>query len=142
MPLTSETGCVQLNVYIYFIFLGNVIIILCFVVCVPHQHLESFEVFLSKFSQNAKIFWKFLPETTNFMAGDSATNKVSLDIRMKGILHKLNSCRQVFRIFKGSALWADAFYKSKCPYVCVFVCVSVCLLIFEVLFKRLFPPTS
>ena len=23
-------------------------------------------------------------------------------------------------IFKASALWADAFYKSKCPYVCVF----------------------
>ena len=28
-------------------------------------------------------------------------------------------------IFKASALWADAFYKSKCPYVCVCVCVSV-----------------
>ena len=25
-------------------------------------------------------------------------------------------------IFKASALWADAFYKSKCPSVCVFVC--------------------
>ena len=30
-------------------------------------------------------------------------------------------------IFKASALWADAFYKSKCPYVCLCVCVSVCL---------------
>ena len=31
--------------------------------------------------------------------------------------------------FKASALWADAFYKSLCPYVCpcVCVCVSVCL---------------
>ena len=28
-------------------------------------------------------------------------------------------------IFKASALWADAFYKSKCPYVCVSVCLSV-----------------
>ena len=28
-------------------------------------------------------------------------------------------------IFKASALWADAFYKSKCPYVCLFVCLSV-----------------
>ena len=25
-------------------------------------------------------------------------------------------------LFKASALWADAFYKSKCPSVCVFVC--------------------
>ena len=25
-------------------------------------------------------------------------------------------------IFKASALWADAFYKSKCPYVCLCVC--------------------
>ena len=41
-------------------------------------------------------------------------------------------------IFKASALWADAFYKSKCPYVCLFVCVSVCSL-FEV---HLFAPTS
>ena len=29
------------------------------------------------------------------------------------------------RIFKASALWADAFYKSKCPSVCVSVRVSV-----------------
>ena len=29
------------------------------------------------------------------------------------------------QIFKASALWADAFYKSKCPYVCLFVCVCV-----------------
>ena len=28
-----------------------------------------------------------------------------------------------FSIFKASALWADAFYKSKCPYVCLSVCV-------------------
>ena len=41
-------------------------------------------------------------------------------------------------IFKASALWADAFYKSKCPSVCV----SICPLNFEVPFKRLFAPTS
>ena len=29
-------------------------------------------------------------------------------------------------IFKASALWADAFYKSKCPSVCLSVCLSVC----------------
>ena len=48
--------------------------------------------------------------------------------------------------FKASALWADAFYKSKCPSVCpnvrLYVCPSVCLFTFEVLFKRLFAPTS
>ena len=45
-------------------------------------------------------------------------------------------------IFKASALWADAFYKSKCPSVCVFVCPSVCLFTFEVPFNDLFAPTS
>ena len=44
--------------------------------------------------------------------------------------------------FKASALWAYAFYKSKCPSVCVAVCVSVRLFTFEVLFKRLFALTS
>ena len=45
-------------------------------------------------------------------------------------------------VFKASALWADAFYKSKCPSVCVSVCPSVCLFTFEVPFKRLFAPPS
>ena len=30
-------------------------------------------------------------------------------------------------IFKASTLWADAFYKSICPYVCLSVCMSVCV---------------
>ena len=38
-----------------------------------------------------------------------------------------------FSIFKALALWADAFYKSKCPSVC---------LTFEVPFRRIFAPTS
>ena len=41
-------------------------------------------------------------------------------------------------IFKASALWADAFYKSKCSSVCLFVC----LFTFDVPFKRHFAPTS
>ena len=49
-------------------------------------------------------------------------------------------------IFKASALWADAFYKSKCPSVCPSVCLSVCLSVsvftFDIPFKRLFAPTS
>ena len=36
---------------------------------------------------------------------------------------------EVILVFKASALWADAFYKSKCPYVCLFVCVCVCSLL-------------
>ena len=35
----------------------------------------------------------------------------------------------VLQIFKASALWADAFYKSKCPSVCPCVCLSVCSLL-------------
>ena len=37
---------------------------------------------------------------------------------------------QTLRIFfKASALWTDAFCKSKCPYVCLSVCVCVCSLL-------------
>ena len=60
----------------------------------------------------------------------------------------LTTCSQkpIRSIFKASALWADAFYKSKCPYVCLFVCLcvclSVCLFTFEVPFNGLFAPTS
>ena len=49
-------------------------------------------------------------------------------------------------LFKASALWADAFYKSKCSSVCLSVCLFVCssvrLFTFEVPFKHLFAPTS
>ena len=49
-----------------------------------------------------------------------------------------------FLIFKSSALWADAFYKSKCPSVCPSVCPFVCLCVrlftFEEPFKCLFAP--
>ena len=45
-------------------------------------------------------------------------------------------------IFKASVLWANAFYKSKCPSVCPSVHLSVRVFTFEVPFKRLFAPTS
>ena len=32
-------------------------------------------------------------------------------------------------LFEELALWADAFYKSKCPYRCVSVCPCVCSLL-------------
>jgi hypothetical protein len=44
--------------------------------------------------------------------------------------------------FKASALWADAFYKLKCPSVRLCVCPSVHVFTFEVPFKRLFASTS
>ena len=52
-----------------------------------------------------------------------------------------NNPTQVF-FFKASALWADAFYKLKCPSVCPSVRLSVCLFTFEVPFNGLFAPTS
>ena len=45
-------------------------------------------------------------------------------------------------VFKASALWADAFYKSIYPSVRLSVCLSVCLFTFEVPFNGLFAPTS
>ena len=32
-------------------------------------------------------------------------------------------------VFKESAFWVDAFYKSICPSVCLCVCLSVCSLL-------------
>ena len=43
-----------------------------------------------------------------------------------------------FKIFKALGLWADAFYKLKCPSVCP----SVRVFTFEVPLKHYFAPTS
>ena len=40
-------------------------------------------------------------------------------------------------LFKASALWADAFYKSKCPSVCPSVCFTVRLFVCSLLRYRL-----
>ena len=40
-------------------------------------------------------------------------------------------------VFKASALWADAFYNSKCPYICLSFCVDVCLSVCSLLRYRL-----
>ena len=48
------------------------------------------------------------------------------------LLFSLVTCdAQYVFLFKASALWADAFYKSKCPSVRVSVCPSVYLFTFE-----------
>ena len=44
-------------------------------------------------------------------------------------------------IFKALTLWADTFYKPKCPSVCLCVCLSVCPSHFLTPFKGLFAPT-
>ena len=49
---------------------------------------------------------------------------------------------ELFLVFKASALWANAFYKSKSPSVRVSVRVSVRLFTFDVQFKHIFFPTS
>ena len=33
-----------------------------------------------------------------------------------------NTSAGLYKVFKASALWADAFYRSICPYVCVSAC--------------------
>ena len=40
-------------------------------------------------------------------------------------------------LFKASALWADAFYKSKCPSVCLSSCPSVRLFVCSLFRYRL-----
>ena len=58
---------------------------------------------------------------------------------MNTIFNILLSSRSIIAVlfFKASTLWADAFYRLKCPSVCP----SVGLFTFEVPFKRLFAPT-
>ena len=49
----------------------------------------------------------------------------------------------VYQIFKASALWADAFYKSICPSVCLSVRPYVCLSVSSLLrycLNVFFPP--
>ena len=38
-----------------------------------------------------------------------------------------NNPNHISQTFKESALWADSFYKSKCPYVCLCVSLSAIL---------------
>ena len=77
--------------------------------------------------------------------GHDATNIPQEDhILHEGYYFSLIIARSLLSslFFKASALWADAFYKSKCPSVCLLVCGSVGLFTFEVPFNGLFAPTS
>ena len=51
---------------------------------------------------------------------------------------------KILVVFKASALWANAFYKSnvRLSVVCLSVRLFVCVFTFEVPFKRLCAPTS
>ena len=73
------------------------------------------------------------------------TQKISGLLNISGVCLEISSiCPEIWivhkdcDIFKASALWANAFCKSKCPSVCP--CVG--LFTFEVPFKRLFALTS
>ena len=48
---------------------------------------------------------------------------ITMELHCNGKILKF----QINLIFKALALWAGAFYKSKCPSVCPSVCLSVCL---------------
>ena len=56
---------------------------------------------------------------------------LKVEISLKKSFVEDNFCVKSYSIilFKASALWADAFCKSKCPSVCVFVCPFVCSLL-------------
>ena len=47
----------------------------------------------------------------------------------KSVCKKITEWNLALLIFKASALWADAFYRSICPYVCLCVCLFVCSLL-------------
>ena len=51
-------------------------------------------------------------------------------------IFKINNIH-IREFFKASALWADAFYKSKCSPVCLSVCLSVCPSVYSLLRYRL-----
>ena len=84
------------------------------------------------FSPN-QLFWvKNIIETR----WDSSVNNIPFPCLLR-LFAKPTFFTQ-FKFFKVSALWADAFYKSKCPSVCL----SVRLFTFEVPFNALFAPIS
>ena len=81
---------------------------------------ESFTCYLGLNTPSTKVLaWYLIPNTCCCRIASICmlTNSFSG--------HGLNS----LPLFKASALWADAFYKSKCPSVCLSVCVFVCSLL-------------
>ena len=91
-----------------------------------------------------------IPANSRLCSSSRNIKKFQRDLRfshsLNGFIHPSSKINIVFKeknqvmtqLFKASALWADAFYKSICPSVCPSVCVSVCSL----LRYRLFAPTS
>ena len=53
------------------------------------------------------------------------SNQIS-DTRISVRVRPLDSKKELTGFFKALAVWANAFYKSICPYVCVSVCLCVC----------------
>ena len=65
---------------------------------------------------------------------ESAVNRAHPLLKLE--LHGRTS-EATLSFFKASALWADAFYKSKCPSVCPSVCQCVCVCVCSLLRYRL-----
>ena len=75
------------------------------------------------------FLWNTLFHRKSLKNGWKKVHRLSLSLRVRK-----NSCNF---IFKASALWADAFYKSICPSVCLCVCLCVCLSVCSLLRYRL-----
>ena len=105
---------------------------------------------LGKSSRSSLLTWASLPGlcwASHSTGMDCVFTLHSVAAFITAIIHYLQfQYWQLHPIFKASALWADAFYKLKCPSACPCVRLSVRLSVrvftFEVPFKRLFAPTS
>ena len=99
-------------------------------------HLNASQEFLkfyikerSRTQQNVKyMFSKFFFQSTKsskslkrVQSNEQKRTKENLPLRSSSYSD------DALDIFKASALWADAFYKLKCPCVCLSVCLSVTL---------------
>ena len=67
------------------------------------------------------MLWKYLQtwHKSHWVSGEIVFTRYKIKV-IRSLLASLLHVGVV--IFKASALWADAFYKSKCPSVCVCVC--------------------
>ena len=84
------------------------------------------------------VKFKFWESPCPFLFSGIENYKLPVNFSRCNELHGTVAICTSKAVFKALALWADAFYKSICPYVCL--CVS--LFTFEVPFKRLFASTS
>ena len=102
-------------------------------------------MFLSCLLNRLEIIYP--PQTLRFGLNTMSFNRMRRKTQNKLLLYYYRHRRNILKrciimVFKALALWADAFYKLKCPSLCPSVCPSVPLFTFEVPFNGLFAPTS